>query len=349
MAWFKVDDKLHDHPKIRKLRGHKLEALGLWTACGSWSADTLSDGFVPREIVHRFDPEEAVAKRLVEVGLWIPCEHDGEDGYLYHQWTDHQPSRAEVERRRSEARERMRRNRAGSKDVRANVRANFEGSSSNAFERTETNGVDDPVADPSHADFYGTSNAKPQVQDSVRANCARSSQDVRHPVPTRPSLTASATADAAAKFDEWWALYPRKNKKLDARKAFTAALKDKVDPDHLINSLRRQLDAWRAEGKDPKYIPYPASWLRGGSYDDDFGQARLSLVPDSPTLRTFEDYRDNAAAGEAARLLGIACILREQPPSDPTPRPEWIRSARVEWIEAHEQEIRAALTERKTG
>lgn len=313
MAWFKIDDKLHDHPKVRKLRGHKLAALGLWTACGSWSADTLSDGFVPAEIVQRFDPDEGLAKRLVEVGLWNEDEHDDEVGYRFHQWTDHQPTKAEVERRREEARDRMRRRRAG--------------------------GATEP--DP---------NTPSDGSQDVRANTSRTSSEVRHPDPTRPLTTSSlATADAAAKFDEWWALYPRKTKKLDARKAFTAAVKAKVDPDHIITSLRRQIDAWRVTNQDPRFIPYPASWLRGGSYDDDFGQTHLSLVPDQPQLLTFEDYRDQAAAVEAARVLGIACILREQPPSDETPRTEFIRRARVEWVEAHEDEIRAALTERKTG
>src|SRR5690606_10712690 len=185
VTWFRIDDKLHDHPKVRKLRTDKLAALGLWTVCGSWSADTLSDGFVPAEIVQRFDPTEKLAKRLVEVGLWAEDEHDDEFGYRFHQWTEHQPTKAEVERRRSEARERMRRNRARSHDV----RANNERSSSNAFARTDANRVDDPTADPADPGFYGASNESAQVNDSVRANTQRTAREVRHPDPTRPDLT----------------------------------------------------------------------------------------------------------------------------------------------------------------
>src|SRR5690606_32566483 len=148
MTWFRIDDKLHDHPKVRKLRKDKLAALGLWTACGSWSADTLSDGFVPAEIVQRFDPTEQLAKRLVEVGLWVEDEQDDEEGYRFHQWTEHQPTRAEVERRRAEARERMRRRRAG-----------------RAAEQEQ--------------------NSASSSQD-VRANTEGTSDEVRHPDPTRP-------------------------------------------------------------------------------------------------------------------------------------------------------------------
>jgi len=314
MAWFRVDDKIHDHPKIRKLRTSKLAALGLWTACGSWSADTLSDGFVPAEIVQRFDPDEGLAKRLVEVGLWDEDEHDDEVGYRFHQWTEHQPTKAEVERRREEARERMRRRRSG----------------------------DSTEPDP---------NPPSDGSQDVRANTSRTPSEVRHPDPTRPvSTTSSATADAAAKFDVFWALYPKKVKKEDARKAWTAVLRKKVTPDHLIDALRQHVAMWRNTNQDPKYIPHPASWLRSGSYNDELEQTHLALVPaPAPSLRTFEDFLAAAAATEAARALGIACLLREQPPSDETPRAEWLHRARVEFIAAHEPELRAALTERKTG
>lgn len=109
MPWFRVDDKFHDHPKVRKLRGDKTAAIGLWSLAGSWAADNLTDGFVPGEIVQRFDPKERYARRLVEVGLWTVDEQDGESGYRFHQWTEHQPTRSEVENRRKETRERVKR------------------------------------------------------------------------------------------------------------------------------------------------------------------------------------------------------------------------------------------------
>jgi hypothetical protein len=109
MAWFKVDDKLADHRKVRRLGTDKLAAMGLWTLCGSWAADELSDGFVPEEIARRFDPGLECAGRLVEVGLWDPAEQDGETGFQFHEWTDHQPSKDQVlERRRADADRRAR-------------------------------------------------------------------------------------------------------------------------------------------------------------------------------------------------------------------------------------------------
>ncbi len=100
MTWFKVDDQFHDHKKVRRLGKDRLPAAGLWSLCGSWAADNLTDGFVPTEVVQRSDPTEQYARRLVEVGFWEIAEQDGEAGYQFHDWDDHQPTRAEVLERR---------------------------------------------------------------------------------------------------------------------------------------------------------------------------------------------------------------------------------------------------------
>jgi hypothetical protein len=89
-----------------------MAALGVWTACGSWAGDNLSDGFVPDEVVARYDPSLLFAPLLVDVGLWVRTERDGEAGYQYHQWLDRQKSRSDVEKQREGNRDRVRRWRA---------------------------------------------------------------------------------------------------------------------------------------------------------------------------------------------------------------------------------------------
>lgn len=91
MAWFKVDDKLHDH---RKARAAGTAAMGVWLLAGSWAADNLTDGFIPATILPRWGrPRDA--KRLVEVGLWHADEQDGETGWRFHEWEERQPTRAQ--------------------------------------------------------------------------------------------------------------------------------------------------------------------------------------------------------------------------------------------------------------
>lgn len=94
MAWFKVDDKFHSHPKVV---GVSLRALGLWVKAGAWSADQLTDGFIPSGVLTVMAARPADARALVDAGLWRAV--DG--GYQFHDWSEFQPSRSETLDRRA--------------------------------------------------------------------------------------------------------------------------------------------------------------------------------------------------------------------------------------------------------
>ena len=66
-------------------------------------------------------------------------------------------------------------------------------------------------------------------------------------------------------FDEFWELYPRKVGKLDAIKAFDKAIK--LATIHVIREGARKFRA-NCAGKDPQYIPHPATWLNAGRWED---------------------------------------------------------------------------------
>ena len=109
MPWFMVDDKLHSHKK--RLRAG-IEAMGLWCVAGSWAADQLADGFVPDYVARGLDPKaERHAASLVSAGLWEVAEKDGERGWQFHEWSQRQPSRKEVEVKRAAATEKKRKQR----------------------------------------------------------------------------------------------------------------------------------------------------------------------------------------------------------------------------------------------
>lgn len=99
MPWFKVDDKLHSHPK--RLRT-SLRAMGLWVVAGSWCSDQLTDGLVPRALLPVLGAKAADAAELVAAGLWEECP----EGWIFHDWDAQNPSRDAVEARRAEDRER---------------------------------------------------------------------------------------------------------------------------------------------------------------------------------------------------------------------------------------------------
>lgn len=110
MTWMKVDDRLHAH---RKARVAGLPAMGLWVLTGSWAADTLSDGFIPAGQPYAWGGPDTpeLAHRLVEAGLWLPTDHLGEKGWMFHDWQDFQPMRADVMAQREAWREKKRQSR----------------------------------------------------------------------------------------------------------------------------------------------------------------------------------------------------------------------------------------------
>ncbi|KAB2806967.1 hypothetical protein F9L07_28455 [Pimelobacter simplex] len=98
MAWFKVDDKLHDHRKTRKVRRshptkkRDVAPFGIWGLAGSWCGSNDTDGFIPLEVLEEWDDDaEGLAGRLVAAGLWVDDEVDGERGYRFHEYAERNP------------------------------------------------------------------------------------------------------------------------------------------------------------------------------------------------------------------------------------------------------------------
>lgn len=114
MAFFNVDDQFHGHPKRRRAGW---AAIGVWTAAGSWCRAYKRDGFVPSELVDEWKVKRQ-AEQLVDAGLWMHCEEDGDVGYRFHDWLDINSASDEVEKQREAARKRQRARRAKLEELR---------------------------------------------------------------------------------------------------------------------------------------------------------------------------------------------------------------------------------------
>lgn len=102
MAWFKVDDSFHSHPKVLACDP---AALGLWVVAGAWCSSSLTDGFVPDYALPRLLPgADELARNLVAAGLWRRTK----GGYRFHDWNSYNPSSEAVKAEREAARQRMR-------------------------------------------------------------------------------------------------------------------------------------------------------------------------------------------------------------------------------------------------
>jgi len=129
------------------------------------------------------------------------------------------------------------------------------------------------------------------------------SEQVATPEPVAtPEALAKPTEKPADGFTEWWPHYPKKVKKLDAEKAYKAALKRGVTPKELLDGLQRQKAAWKAKGTEPQYIPYPATWLRAGSWEDELETPTHDTSSPAPAI--------NPATGKPVTRddFGYACI-----------------------------------------
>lgn len=101
-----------------------------------------------------------------------------------------------------------------------------------------------------------------------------------------------------ATFEQFWIKYPRKTAKLDALKAWKALKPDAETVTAILQALDWQVHqpSWRRD--QGQYIPYPASWLRGGRWMDE------PEPDDRRVVRHEENWWD-----ECKRIHNGACDL----------------------------------------
>lgn len=274
MAWFKVDDGLHDHRKTRKLRRshptkrRDVAPFGLWVLAGSWAGGNGTKGFVPTEVVEEWDDDAtALAERLVSAGLWWETKQDDEPGYGFHDWQDYMPRIDGLED------------------------ASESGRRGNHVRWHEQRQQSDP-------DCEFCAGNRGDIGAIDRGDGKSDIGSHREPVPTRPDPTPiCASTDVERGFEEWWSTYPRKRGKGQAMKAYRGALK-KVGGDTLLASLRQQLPTLTAKGAE--YTPYPSTWLNGERWEDqpDIDQPSktgslpsVHEIPQPPDGLTDAEYR----------------------------------------------------------
>ena len=104
MVWFRVDDGFYDHPKMQAIpRTDRVAVAGLWTLTGTYCARHLTDGFITTAVVKQLGGTPRIITHLIAVRLWIPVD----DGYQFYDWNTYQDTRAAVEAKRQQWRDRQ--------------------------------------------------------------------------------------------------------------------------------------------------------------------------------------------------------------------------------------------------
>jgi hypothetical protein len=262
MEWFKIKSDATTHWKQRSLTDRGIWA---WVHCMTLAARYETDGVLPRKILEtepRWEDILEEAPNLVRVELWEPHE----DGWLIHDWADHNTTREAIETKRSSSAERVRRHRARRKN--------------------HTSG-------PTHHDGNAlhVTNVTPDVTPVTRVTCNSvtpleleeelelKEQDLKHLSPadafappsdphTPPATKAKPEPkpDPHTGFTEFWDTYPRKSGKAKALKAWPTAVK-KVKGNHQTIT-----EAARCFRDDPnrvdQYTPHASTWLNQERWND---------------------------------------------------------------------------------
>lgn len=109
-------------------------------------------------------------------------------------------------------------------------------------------------------------------------------------------------------FAEFYAAYPRKVGKGQARKAYAKALKI-TSHDEIMFGLSQQRPSM--EAKEKQFIAHPATWLNGERWDDEIEQPDFAKGPGPNSGRNdrFDEARQRALrSAESVRELGTDCF-----------------------------------------
>ncbi len=164
-----------------------------------------------------------------------------------------------------------------------------------------------PVALRSHSATHCVRNARASESES------ESSEEVK--LTNKENISTREKA-----FEAWWINYPLKKAKKDAEKAWTK----EPNKAAMSEGLARQLPGML---KNPKYIPYAASWIRGRRWEDESSLGSLSKN-DKPRVIACELCGDSgivAVKGPGGMVARCSCA-RGQLPGLVVPQAEEIDS-----------------------
>jgi phage replication O-like protein O len=117
------------------------------------------------------------------------------------------------------------------------------------------------------------------------------------------------TAELLERFERFYAAYPRKRARKTAEKAFASINPDEQLLEAILAGLARAMKS--GEWVDPKYIPYPASWLNAQGWLDEV-QTEYSL-PEREVIEVFNEVL-GGVMGEVSATVFVparAALIRE--------------------------------------
>ena len=104
-------------------------------------------------------------------------------------------------------------------------------------------------------------------------------------IPEKENLSSSEVA----RFNTFWAVYPKKKDKANALKAFRRALK-KIDFGDMVSAISKVKMSHDWTKDNGQYIPLAATWLNGERWADEVGSSTSG--GDQGYMKNIKDYED---------------------------------------------------------
>lgn len=315
--WTKLSDEFFRNPKV-VAAGRDARDLYLVSLCHC--NEHLTDGFIAQNYLRRMaadaeiDSATEAALMLVEVGLWDVAP----GGYIIHDFTEYNPSKAEVEeeRKKKTARQdRWKQSRVASLD--ASLDASHNASKGGAP-------VPVPVPVPSvisttlsytqHLPEIGLSQQEQEASEPI-GSAGGVKQKAEPKTISRPNSRLSCVRTVPrelASLADWfeavfWKAYPRKESAPEAWKAIQSAFKGSTDAEGLQMLVMESLCAYRDchQWTDATKIPHPATWLNRRPWEGDAPPATHVELPRAPLYApkpTMKDKIDDLTRRHGEKL-----------------------------------------------
>lgn len=242
-GFFKLTNGFPEHWKVEEVGG---DAGWLHVCALAYCSRNLTDGLIPISLVPRLSDREnpkQLARALLDVGLWHAAGHECKKcvqpdarHYVIHDYLDHQTS---AERARETSAKRAIAGQRGGKAKAAGNKlpSNLPG-----------RGYDD-----------ASSKSLAEEEQEEELHKKKTSSSSRRRRNTRP---------VAARFEDFYRVYPRREAPADAEVAWTKAIEDVgADPQTVIDAAISY--AMARKGKDPTYTKLPATWLNKRCWEDE--------------------------------------------------------------------------------
>jgi len=126
-------------------------------------------------------------------------------------------------------------------------------------------------------------------QEGSTETQAGASQEAPSTTPTRIRRSLSLSDPERADFDRFYGRYPRKRHRGDAEKAWLALAPSAELVEAICAAVERQAASleWRSA---PRFIPYPASWLRDKAWLDEPDPAAVTTPQTAENVRSLAGW-----------------------------------------------------------